>query len=269
MTSEDRIEIVPAPRTEIVLGDPLLTSLSGMGVENVGVKNLLLPRLTILQALSPQLNKNKVEYIPDAEIGNFCNVATGDIYKESVVAIPCYFLPVYIEWRPNRGGLVAIDDDNTKIVDKCVRSDRQQLILPNGNIVEETAQWFLLLQDGAQWTEVVFPLRATNLKHSRRWMTLVQRDEMFMPSIGRLWKPPLFWRCWRLRTVDDANERGDWATFRPEKGATTLELDPSRQLFFACNTFYLEAKANANANVIASAIAPEDDDRTMDVASAA
>jgi hypothetical protein len=89
-----------------------------------------------------------------------------------------------------------------------------------------------------------FPLRATNLKHSRRWLTLVT-GETLQDADKHPWKPPLFWRSWRLRVVDDSNERGDWMTFRPEKGATTLELDPSRRLIRVCMDFYEGVRTKA------------------------
>jgi hypothetical protein len=234
----------PANNADIapVLDNELL-KMEDMGAEHVTADNLLIPRFTILQGLSPQLGKKKVEYIDGAQIGDFCNVATGHIYHSEAVVIPCYFDSVYIEWIKNRGGLADIHRDSS-ILAKCIRNDKFQNVLPDGNIVEETAQWFCLLQDGANWVQVFFPLKSTNLKHSRRWLTLVT-GEPVLDLNGHPWKPPLFWRSWLLRAVDDSNERGDWVTFRPEKRKTTLELDPSRALIRACLDFYEAVRTKA------------------------
>jgi hypothetical protein len=230
------------PAVAIAFDDELLR-MEDMGAENITAKNSVIPRLTILQGLSPQLNKKKSEYIEGAEIGDFCNVAAGDVYRREISVIPCYFDTIYIEWVKNRGGLATIHG-NEKILAKCTRNDRFQNVLPDGNIIEETSQWYCLLQDGANWTGIFFPLRATNLKHSRRWLTLVT-GETLQDADKHPWKPPLFWRSWRLRVVDDSNERGDWVTFRPEKGATTLELDPSRRLIRVCMDFYEGVRTKA------------------------
>lgn len=234
-------EVVTTNPGAVVLDDELM-HLQGMGTENVSAANVLIPRLVILQALSPQLNKKKAEYIEGAEVGDFCNVATGDIYKESIEVIPCHFITNYLEWKKNRGGLAANHGDDPSILQKAVRNDKSQNILPNGNMVEETAQWYLLLKNGGTWERSFFPLKATNLKHSRKWMTLC-RAETLQTSNG-LWKPPLFWRSWNLKIVDDSNDQGDWATFKPEKLESTVNIDPSRALLRECMSFYEDLRTN-------------------------
>jgi hypothetical protein len=223
--------------------DAELLKMGNLGAENVKAKDVLIPRLTILQALSPQLAKKKAEYIEGAEIGDFCNVATGDIYKEAINVIPCHFATAYIEWGKNRGGLVANHGDDASILAKAVRNEQNQNILPNGNLLSETSQWYCLLQDGASWSRIFIPLTSTNLKHSRKWMTLCRTESVQMPD-GTLWKPPLFWRSWKLIAIEDSNDRGDWTTFKPEKGDSVLELDPSRQLIRMCMSFYEDVKSN-------------------------
>jgi hypothetical protein len=220
----------------IVLDDELL-KLTGMGTENVKSKDVVIPRLVILQALSPQINKKKAEFIEGAEIGDFCNVATGDIFKESILVVPCHFATAYMEWAKNRGGLAGNHGDDPSILSKTTPNDKRENILPNGNIIQEQAQWYCLLQTGAIWQRVFFPLKATNLKHSRKWLTLCQTETVQLPN-GEFWKPPLFWRSWRLLIVDDSNDQGDWATFRPEKSELIMDLDKERHLLRQCKSFY-------------------------------
>jgi hypothetical protein len=225
---------------EIVLDDELL-KMEGFGTEHVSSANVLIPRLVVLQALSPQVNKKKAQFIEGAEVGDFCNVATGDIYKESVNVIPCHFITNYIEWIKNRGGLANNFGDDPSILQKAIRNEKNQNILPSGNTVEETAQWYCLLQSGGMWERIFFPLSRTNLKHSRKWMTLCSVERVQRPD-GNLWKPPLFWRSWKLIIVDDSNDQGDWFTFKAEKAETTIELDSSRNLLKQCMSFYDDLK---------------------------
>jgi hypothetical protein len=238
--------------------DSELQKMGGMGTENVQAKDVLIPRLTILQKLSPQLAKKKAEFIDGAEVGDFCNVATGDIYKEAVLVIPCHFATAYIEWGKNRSGLVMNYGDDASILKKCVRNDKNQNVLANGNMVSETAQWYCLLQDGASWTRVFIPLTSTNLKHSRKWLTLCRAESVQMPD-GSMWKPPLFWRSWKLVAIEDSNEMGDWVTFRPEKGNSSVEIDQSRQLIRMCMAFYEDVKGN----VVRGEIHDDDQGRTI------
>ena len=243
---------------QLALDEDLL-KMGGMGTEKVSSKDVLIPRLTILQALSPQLSKKKAEYIDGAELGDFCNVATGDIYKESVLVIPCYFTTAYIEWGKNRGGLVHNYGDDASIIKKTSRNDKNQNILQNGNAIAETAQWYCLLQDGGNWTRIFIPLTSTNLKHSRKWMTLCRTESVQMPN-GEFWKPPLFWRSWKLTAIEDSNDQGDWTTFRPEKGESSLDIDASRILLKSCMSFYEDVKTDA----VRGEIIDEDQGRTID-----
>ena len=220
----------------LVLDDELL-KLGGLGTENVKAKDVVIPRLVILQALSPQINKKKAEFIEGAEIGDFCNEATGDIYKESILVVPCHFATAYMEWGKNRSGLAGNHGDDPSILAKTTQNDKRENVLPNGNTIQEQAQWFCLLQNGSMWQRAFFPLKATNLKHSRKWLTLCQSEQVQLPS-GELWKPPLFWRSWKLIIVDDSNDQGDWATFRPEKGELIMDIDKERHLLRMCKSFY-------------------------------
>jgi hypothetical protein len=235
-------ELQKTSGTDLAIDDELL-QMGGMGKENVKSKDVLIPRLVILQKPSPQINKKKAEYIEGAEVGDFCNVATGDIFKEQITVVPCHFATAYIEWVKNRGGLAANHGDDPSILSKTTRNDKFENVLPNGNIVQETAQWYCLLQDGGNWSRIFFPLKSTNLKHSRKWLTLCQAETVQLPN-GEMWKPPLFWRSWKLNIVDDSNDQGDWATFRPEKSELTLDLDSSRQLLKACKSFYEDIRTN-------------------------
>jgi hypothetical protein len=233
---------VASSGSALALDDELL-KMGGMGQENVKAKDVLIPRLVILQALSPQLNKKKAEFIEGAEIGDFCNVATGDIYKEQVLVVPCHFVTAYMEWGKNRSGLAGNHGDDPKILDSTTKNDKFENVLPNGNTVQEQAQWYCLLQDGATWTRIFFPLKSTNMKHSKKWLTLCRAETVQLPN-GELWKPPLFWRSWTLKIIDDSNDQGDWATFKPEKGETTMDLDPSKQLIRLCKSFYEDIRQN-------------------------
>jgi hypothetical protein len=244
-TNRPKNEVIEMQKTNmnsLILDDEII-NMAGMGKENVTAANVLIPRLVILQGLSPQINKKKAEYIDGAEVGDFCNVATGDIYKDEILVVPCHFATAYMEWVKNRGGLVANHGSSPAILNKCIQNEKGQYFLPNGNSVEETAQWYCLLQDGATWARIFFPLKATNLKHSRRWLTACQAEQVRLPD-NTIWKPPLFFRSWKLKIIDDSNDQGDWATFRPERGDSTVEIDPSKELIRLCKSFYEDIRKN-------------------------
>ena len=75
-------------------------ALAGEGLENVTAKDVLIPRITILQSLSPQLLKNKPEFNPDARTGDLFDVAQGEVLPNPMIVVPVFFQKTWLEWAP-------------------------------------------------------------------------------------------------------------------------------------------------------------------------
>ena len=224
--------------------DQDLLEAGGMGTESITALNIDMPRLKILQIGSPQLKKdrNNDQYLSDARVGDFFNTATADLWRESITVIPCDFHTHYIEWPPTRGKKAPVKDygEDVSILNRCVTNDKNQHTLPNGNRVEETAYWYLLVQNGAEWRRVLFQLTSTRLTISRKWLTAIRSETV--PSVPG-WSPPLFFRAWTLQAIEAKNDIGGWAAFKPVPGERIDRLDPSKQLLALAKAFSLDARA--------------------------
>jgi hypothetical protein len=230
----------PLPK-ELQSVDPSLRDLGGLGTESIAQTDVETPRLKILEAQSPQVTKSNALYLDDAQPGDFCNTATGDVWREEITVIPCDFHTRYLEWPKLRGKGAPIADhgEDASILRRCMTNEKNQHTLPNGNRVEETAFWYLLIQNGAQWDRVLFQLTSTRLKASRKWLTAIRAETCLID--GRPWKPPLFWRAWTLRVIGASNAQGDWSTFVAERGEQLIDLD--KALIPLARAFSLDARA--------------------------
>ena len=196
---------------------------AGSGLENVGSDDLLVPRLSILQALSPQLKKTKSEFIPGAEEGDIADVGTGEVFEDGVWFLPVHYRKDYLEWAPRDTGkgLVTIHSDPS-ILDKCSRNERNQPILPNGNIIVETAQFFgLNLSAGRRMCFI--PMASTQLKKARRWNTLAMGEKL-KRSDGSEFTAPLFYRTYQLTSAGESNNDGDWSGWVITRGPSLPEI---------------------------------------------
>jgi hypothetical protein len=207
------------------------------GMENVGSSDILIPRMTILQQMSPQLNRTKSEYIKGAEIGSIADVGTGEIFPDGILFLPVYYRKDFLEWAPRSTGkgLITIHTDSS-ILDACKRDERNQPILPNGNLIAETAQWFglNLTADGRK---SFIPMGSTQLKKSKRWMTLAT-GERLQRADGGSFTPPLFYRSYQLTTAQESNNQGDWAGWKVERALSMPELgDNWREIRDICVAF--------------------------------
>lgn len=197
---------------------------AGAGFENVTADDLIVPRLTILQSLSPQLKKSESSYIEGAEVGNICEVGTGAIFPDGILFVPVYYRKDYLEWAPRNsgGGLVAVHSDPS-IMEQTTRNDRNQPILPNGNLVNETAQFYgFNLSNNRQ--RCFIPFTSTQLKKARKWMTLAT-GERLKRSDGSEFTPPLFYRSYELGTAHESNNQGDWEGWIINPGPAVPDLD--------------------------------------------
>jgi len=70
-----------------------------LGNEEVSLEDTIIPRLDLVQALSPCRNKNKPEYIPGAEEGMMYNSVTRELYGDSVNLIFVTFKKEFLLWK--------------------------------------------------------------------------------------------------------------------------------------------------------------------------
>jgi hypothetical protein len=225
MSKNEKLPAVAATKavSAVAAGDDF-AEFAGAGMENVTANDVIIPRLTILQQLSPQLNARKPEFITGAEQGDICDVATGDLFKGGVAFLPVHYRKDWIEWAPRASGkgLVAVHS-TPDILNTCRRDDKNRPITPNGNLVQETAQWFgLNLTAGRR--KCFLPMASTALKRSKKWMNLAT-GEILKRADGSEFVAPLFYRTYDLKTAPETNNEGEWHTWLISRGPALPELD--------------------------------------------
>lgn len=179
-----------------------------------------IPFVRLLQALSPQLNKKKAEYIDGASSGDAFNNVTGQYWdgEQGLTVIPCYQTTKYLEFTPREmgGGFRGEINPNNPVLQQTTRSGSKE-ILPNGNELVKSDQHFCLIvdEDGG-YQPAVIDMKSTQLKVSRRWKTQIAMQKVTLPD-GRKVTPPVFATMWKLRSVEESNDQGSWSNWAVEK----------------------------------------------------
>jgi len=197
-----------------------MAGFANKGMESVGVGDVIMPRLSILQDLSPQVSTRKPEYIEGAEVGQILNVATAEVVDD-IVVIPCVYKRHNIEWKPNRGGFVNDHGEDETMLNECTRDDKGFDVHPNGNIIIPTATWYCIDLFGNQ---LIIPMSRTQLKPSRQWMSYATSEKLDHPEKGKF-TPPLFYRSYHLSTVIRDDGDNSWFVWNVKKGKTILEMN--------------------------------------------
>ena len=80
-----------------------LDDFSGQGYEDFGSNSYQVPFLKIAQSLSPEVKKQKPEYIEGLEPGQFFNTLTKKNYGSTIRLIPLRQKEIWLEFEPNQG----------------------------------------------------------------------------------------------------------------------------------------------------------------------
>jgi len=166
------------------------------GSENVGSDDLVIPRIEIVQALSPARKKNDPGYIEGAEEGMLFNSLTRELYGTEIMIVPVLFKKEYLVWkdRDNGGGFrgafaskaeADVRVDEVKTEEKCEAD------------AVETAQHFVMVghADG-RIEEAVLSMSRTKMKISRALNSLIRLNE-----------GDRFSRVYRLGVVEETNSK--------------------------------------------------------------
>lgn len=180
----------------------------------------IVPLVYLLQALSPQVNRKKPEYIEGAAAGDILlrnnsarPIVPGD---EGCVVVPVHFSVNWLEWRPNRGGFVARHPEaldrpgvcpvpGAKMVD--AKNDRGEDILvmrsPQGNDLIQTREHVVLI-DGQPY---VIPFSGTKHTASRTWMSRINQKQHGNKIVDS------FSCAYILKTIAKSNQKGDYFVY--------------------------------------------------------
>jgi len=181
---------------------------AGMGMEGADKASFAIPFLTVLQGLSPQL-----ESVEGARPGLFINTITNELY-ENLLVIPCAFQRRFLRWAPRdagggyKGEYNPIDVETGKVEGLVLNSDGRYTI--EGDLLGDTRNHFVLFKNKAgSWSPALISLASTQIKKSKRWMSLIQGIEL-VNAAGKAFNPPSFSHIYLLKSVKEENSKGKW-----------------------------------------------------------
>ena len=172
----------------------------------VSTKEMAIPFVRILQPLSPQLDKkNDESFIEGAEAGHFFNTVTKEIYGETVGLIPLKFQRIYIEWRPERGGLVDYHSPENAEQIAVDKSQFGKWLTEEGNILQENYTYLCLIDGHESEGICILSLASTMIKTAKEWNKLATTQVM---DNGKVALP--YYAVWEMSTVYKQNDKGNW-----------------------------------------------------------
>ena len=209
--------------------DVALTSMfeqdANTSFSNMDTDDYALPFLRVLGQLSPECNKRDAKYVDGAEPGMIFNTVTKQLYdgEAGVNIIPCYYKREYVEWSDRGEGTsapVAIHSVDSGIIKEATRDASYKDRLPNGNYLENTASYFVLIDDG---TSALISMKSTQLKVSRSWNSMM--NSIKLKGKTGMFTPAMYSHVYSLKTVQQSNDKGTWFGWTIEKVGPVQDKD--------------------------------------------
>jgi len=170
----------------------------GRGAENVGADDLVIPRIELIQALSPARNKKDAAYIEGADEGMLYNNVTRELYGETVTVIPVYYSKQYLVWKDRKSGGGGSNGFRGAFASLAAANAAIAQLNEEGLEAIDTAQHFVLVGHAGEWTEAVISMSKSKMKVSKRWNSLVRMTNM-----------DSFARAYKLSAVTETNARNE------------------------------------------------------------
>jgi len=192
-----------AKKEEQLPVDPSVFDGMETGFEGTSVETFKTPFLKILQALSPEMKKTDPSFIEGAQQGQFCNTATREL-TDSVEVVVLKIEHVLVVWKPSRGGFVS---RNPKGAEDRLVANREGMKKwdAEGNEIIDTIELFCLDINNPS-NVFIFPLSKASVKHGRTFATRLRTLRINGKPV------PTFAGVWRIRTMEDRNDKGAWFT---------------------------------------------------------
>ena len=175
------------------------------GLQNISQEDLATPRLKVLMQLSPE-----IEDIEGAKAGMIFNTVTNEMYDGSagIKVLPCAYQRQYVEWADRgqgSGAPINVYDASSDILAKTTRDENNKDRLENGNYIETCRIHFILLvEDNGNATPAVLTMKATQLKKSRKWNSMMLN--LKLNGKNGLFTPPSYSHYYRLKTIKEGND---------------------------------------------------------------
>lgn len=171
------------------------------GSEGVGMEDLTIPRLEIVQSLSPCRDKDDPAYIEGVEEGMLYNNVSRELYGDTVFVIPVLFKKEFLIWKDRkqgggfRGAYDTLKEANAMITTLVDAGDDA-----DGSLEAiDTAQHIcLLVKPDNKVEEIALSMSRSKMKVSRQWNTLIR-------MIGG----DRFARVYEVKGIPDKNDAGD------------------------------------------------------------
>jgi hypothetical protein len=207
--------------------------------------DMLIPRIKILQAQSPEVNKADAAHVKGAEAGMIYDNVSGICYdgEQGITVVPVSYRKTFIEWTDERK-LVKDHGLQPTILESCVEDDKGKLRTPDGNALVLTAEYFVYMVDEeGNYSPALLSMSSSGIKKSKKWNSMINRLQIPHPSGKGTMNPAMFWTAYTITSVPEQNDMGSWFNwevsmkFDAKSGGVIENVDSGQSIYLEAREF--------------------------------
>ena len=174
-----------------------------LGNENVDAQDKTIPRIKLLQKLSPELDSSSPNYIAGAKPGMIINTVTMEAFEE-LLCVNIFYrreFAVYADRQAGGGGFHGAFPTEAEALAKVKELGGDSAT----HVIRETGNHALLLldADGNATMEAICLMDGSKLTVSNNWNTAIAR----IKDVDR------FASVWSLGSTTQSNSKGSWSNY--------------------------------------------------------
>ena len=191
-----------------------LRSDSGRGSEEIKSDDMSTPILKILHQLSPECNANDSKHVDGAKPGMIYAKGLGTLVdgQKGVDILVAHVQTRYPEWQEMGDTAAPPVTTHLSIPDDAVEERNGKYRLSNGNYVEKTAYFYVIVL-GDEPRPAVITMRSSNLTPARELNQLI-KNLRFKDDKG-VYNPAAYAAVYNLKTVGKNAGSKSWHVYKP------------------------------------------------------
>jgi hypothetical protein len=195
---------------------------AGAGIADASQAEMAIPFITILQALSPQVDGDSA--LEGAKSGMIFNTVTGQMVdgKEGIAFVPATRQHVFVEWVPRGkgGGFVAMHAPNSEVVLASKQAAQEsgaefgKLVTAEGNDLIETFYLYgvTVESDGTPTGPAVIAFKSMFIKKYKQTISKLRYLLVAGPQGSKV-NPPIYANQLLVKSIADSNKKGKFYNF--------------------------------------------------------
>lgn len=207
------------------------------GSENVTTDDIVIPRLEMVQGLSPAIKEGDPGFIEGAKMGHLFNSVTRQMYGKEVHVVPVFYTKQWLVWKDRKlsggqGGFFGAYPNSQEAQDRADQEGGSDA----GIVIIDTPQQLCLLLNPATGDveEVMMSMPRTKAKISRQWNSMI-----------KLAGGDRFSRVYKVTTTMEKNPKGDYYNY-----AISQVGFPSKELYDRAEALYTAVQSGIRAVVM-------------------